>query len=322
MDGKPFLGKNVNTSKAANNDETFGMADRFDEKYDMVRSLRKGNFKYMRNYQPFNPDGLQNNYRYLMVAYTEWRNMYKAGKLNEVQSQFFEPRGPEALYDIANDPYETVNLAGDPKYAAKLNQLRTRLTEWVKGLADLSFYPESHLAKNAFNEPVKFGQKHKAEIADLVDIADLQLVCFDKAKAKVHKALNSDNTWHRYWALIVCSTFGKEASAFIDKAGQIAANDANPLNRVRAAEFLGLIEADNPVPVIKDVLAKTVDPLVALLTLNTVVMLEDGKPGYKFNITPDSVRAKGSEVNRRLQYLAGVKIPKKKRKPKNNKPKA
>ena len=35
---------------------TFGYADRFDEKYDLVRSVRKGNMKYMRSYQPFNPD--------------------------------------------------------------------------------------------------------------------------------------------------------------------------------------------------------------------------------------------------------------------------
>lgn len=32
----------------------------------------------------------------------------------------------EELYDLKNDPYESVNLAGDPKYTAKLNELRKR----------------------------------------------------------------------------------------------------------------------------------------------------------------------------------------------------
>ena len=81
-------------------DEAFGYADRFDEKYDLVRTLRKGRYEYIRNYQPFNFDGLQNNYRYKMLAYAQWRELYDAGKLNAAQRQFFESRPPEALYDI------------------------------------------------------------------------------------------------------------------------------------------------------------------------------------------------------------------------------
>ena len=52
-------------------DEVYCYADRFDEKYDLVRTVRKGKWKYIRNYQGFYPDGLQNNYRYRMLAYQE-----------------------------------------------------------------------------------------------------------------------------------------------------------------------------------------------------------------------------------------------------------
>ena len=69
IDGKPFLGKGVKAEEVNSRDETFGYADRFDEKYDMVRSLRKGDYKYIRSYQPFNYDGLMNNYRYIQLAY-------------------------------------------------------------------------------------------------------------------------------------------------------------------------------------------------------------------------------------------------------------
>ena len=72
-----------------------------------VAIVDKGKFKYMRNYQPFNSDGLQNNYRYKMAAYTEWRDLFHAGKLNSAQSQFFRTREPEALYNVEVDPYET-----------------------------------------------------------------------------------------------------------------------------------------------------------------------------------------------------------------------
>ena len=74
MDGKPFLGKNTSNSISKNN-VTFGYADRFDEKYDMVRSIRKGNLKYIRHFEPFNIDGLMNAYRYRQLAYQEWKQL-------------------------------------------------------------------------------------------------------------------------------------------------------------------------------------------------------------------------------------------------------
>ena len=42
IDGKPFLGKGVKLDELNKRDTTFGYADRFDEKYDHVRFLRKG----------------------------------------------------------------------------------------------------------------------------------------------------------------------------------------------------------------------------------------------------------------------------------------
>ena len=101
MDGKPFLGKNA----VKNNDVTYSYADRFDEKYDMVRAVRKGKYKYVRNYMPFNFDGLMNQYRYKQLAYKEWAQLYKDNKLNKIQSQFFEPKQPEALYNVEEDPF-------------------------------------------------------------------------------------------------------------------------------------------------------------------------------------------------------------------------
>lgn len=305
VDGRPFMGPGITAEDLNKRDESFSMADRFDEKYDLVRALRKGKFKYMRSYQPFNFDGLHNDYRYKMAAYVEWRDLYHAGKLNKAQSLFFEPRSPEALYDIEKDPYETNNLAGDPACAEKLVELRKRLTGIVKGMPDLSMYPESYLIREAFDNPTAFGQEHKAEIAQLIDIADLSLVPFSEARAGIEKALSSKNPWERYWGLIVCSTHGKSAVCFVDLAKKISGDDPELLVRVRAAEFLGLIGAADPVPVLMDVLAKSEDPAEALLALNTVVLLRDGKPGYKFSIKAEDVKSRGGEIARRLSYLAG-----------------
>ncbi len=239
IDGKPFLGPGIISSELDQWDVTFGYADRFDEKYDLVRTARKGNYKYIRSYQPFNFDGLQNNYRYKCLAYQQWREMYHAGQLNGVQSQFFEPREPEALYDLEKDPYETVNLAGDPAYREQLAGMRTLLTDWVKGMPDLSFYPENMLRREAFGNPLEFGVKHNGEIGALVDIADLSLLPFEEAKAGIESALASDDPAKVYWGLIVCSCFGEEAAPFVDQARSLC-DHGDLLVRTRAAEFLGL----------------------------------------------------------------------------------
>jgi arylsulfatase A-like enzyme len=317
MDGKPFMGPGVKLDEVNKRNETFGMADRFDEKYDFVRTLRKGSYKYMRSYQPFNFDGLWNNYRYIMQSYKEWWKLYKEGKLTKEAALFFEPRAPEALYDIDTDPYEVNNIAADPKNAKILAELRAGLQSRVKGMPDLSFFPESELVKKAWGNPVKFGQDQKARIAELVDIADLSLIPLADAKDKIAAALESKDPWARYWGLIVCSCFGKKADAFVAKAKALAAADAEPLVRVRAAEFLALIGAAEPQKVLMDVLATAEHPLEALLTLNTVVLLRDGKPGYKFTITAADIKASCRDVTWRLQYLSGkAGKPKKKRKKK------
>lgn len=308
MDGKPFLGKGITLNEVNKRDEAFGYADRFDEKYDLVRTLRKGKWEYVRSYQSFNFDGLQNNYRYRMLAYQEWRSLYNKGKLNNVQKQFFESRPAEALYDLEKDPHETKNLASDPTYAKELMLMRERLRERVKGMPDLSFYPESVLIKNAFQNPVAFGQKNKKEIAKLVDVADLNLIPFAKAKPGIEAALNSKNPWERYWGLIVCSSHGADAKEFASLAEKISKSDSELLVRARAAEFLGLIGAGDPRPVILDALAKTTSGAEANLILNTLVLLQDGKPGYDFGLRADHINpAARTEalVQRRLEYLVG-----------------
>ena len=307
MDGRPFLGAGVRSAEVNQRQTAFGYADRFDEKYDLVRTLRKGRFEYVRNYQPFNFDGLHNNYRYRMLAYQEWRELYQAGKLNEAQREFFEPRKAEALYDVAADPYEIHNLADDPAYAEQLQELRVELSAFVSHLPDLSFYPESELAKNAFKAPVEFGRKHQADIAQLVEIADLSLLPYETARAGIQVALKAENPWHRYWGLIVCSCFGNAAQEFTQTAREIAQNDAEALVRIRAAEFLGLIQAMDPQPVFIKALQETQSGTEAGLILNSLVLLQDGQPGYQFQV-PRSLFAEqvlqDDTVQRRLEYLS------------------
>jgi arylsulfatase A-like enzyme len=307
IDGRPFLGKGVSLEELNTRDTAFGYADRFDEKYDLVRTIRKGRFKYMRSYQPFNYDGLYNEYRYKMLAYQEWWELYKAGKLSPEQRLFFERRPAETLYDVEKDPHELKNLADDPAFGNVLVELRSLLQKQVKSMPDLSFFPEPVFLAEGRSNPTGFGQAQKQEIAKLVDIADLSLKAFPEAKQQLGRALSSENPWERYWGLVTCSSFGEQAAPFFDKAKAMAESDSERLVRVRAAEFLGLTGEADPRPVIMEVLRQTTDPVEANLILNSATLLEDSSPGYDFDVKAfESSAWTGGKKNlagQRLDYL-------------------
>jgi len=304
IDGKPFLGKGVTLEEINKRDTTIGYADRFDEKYDHVRFLRKGKYTYWRNYQPFNFDGLHNFYRYKQAAFCEWRDLAKAGKLNDVQSAFFKARAPEQLFDIEKDPHEVNNLAKDPAYENILVEMRNAMKSRVRELPDVSFLPETALSPCNGNV-VSLLKENKEQIAKLATIADLQLTPFPEAKERIQKALNAADPMERYWGLITCSAFGERAGTFYAKARELAGSDPNRLVRTRATEFLGLTGAADPAPLLLNILKECNDPIEANLILNTVVLLRDGA-GMK--IDPALVKkapwAKlGGLVKHRVDYL-------------------
>ena len=311
IDGKPFLGKKLNTSKLEKQNTTFGYADRFDEKYDLVRSVRMGKYKYIRNYQPFNVDGLYNFYRYKMLAYKEWYSLFHQGKLNEVQSQFFKPRAPEALYNIDEDPHETKNLAKDKNHIEILLDLRTKLNDHLISINDLSFIPEPHLLENGLDDIVSYSEKNKDLISRLIKISDLQLNDYEQVSSKVQDALKDINPWVRYWGLIVSSSFGSKALENKEQISFIFENDPENLVRMRAAEFMLLNNLEISDSKINSLLKKSNIEAETNLMLNTLANIKTSNPNFKLNLNkkvfPENwlppIREENALVNRRMNYL-------------------
>lgn len=301
MDGQPFLGPDVTAVQVVGRDEAFSYADRFDEKYDMVRALRKGDYKYMRNYHAYYPDALRNRYRNIQLAYPHWQRLYEQGELNEIQSQFFEPRQPEALYNLASDPHETTNLAGDPNYAEILEDIRGRLRQRMRTMPDLGLFPESYLTEHAVQDPLSFGQKNTTRITQLLDVADLVLFSFDDVQAKIQAALESDDPWKQYWGLVACSVFGEQANAFKSYARTLASNEILPV-RIRAAELLGVLGGESPVPILYEVVKHANSQADVLLALNTMTYLRDYL-GYE--VEPDQINpaVESEQIDWRLEHL-------------------
>jgi N-sulfoglucosamine sulfohydrolase len=143
VDGRAFLGDYVNTP---NRNYIHAAADRFDSVYDMIRATRDNRFKYLRNFNPEQPYYLPLRYREQMPVMQEMLRMRDAGQLDETQAQWFRTsKAEEELFDIASDPFELNNLAGDASYADKLAELRNELDSWMSGIDDKGLMPEAQL---------------------------------------------------------------------------------------------------------------------------------------------------------------------------------
>jgi hypothetical protein len=117
-----------------------------DETFDRIRSVRDTRWQYVRNFAPEFSHAQIISYMEIGRTMQVWREWYAAGKLNDAQRQFFAPTKPkEELYDTANDPFELKNLAGDPQHAAKLEELRVALDEWLKKTDDKGAIPVEQL---------------------------------------------------------------------------------------------------------------------------------------------------------------------------------
>jgi arylsulfatase A-like enzyme len=141
MEGKPFRGE-FDTQKR---DYVFGSSDRFDEYSDRIRSVRNKQFLYLRNYFPELPKYKDVSYRKQIPMMSNFLELEKEGKLNEVQHSWFETKTKEELYDCSVDPFNLNNLADDPKYADVLSNMRTAFIDHYEGRADMGQMPESQL---------------------------------------------------------------------------------------------------------------------------------------------------------------------------------
>ncbi|MCM5663385.1 sulfatase family protein [Galbibacter mesophilus] len=154
VDGRAWMGKHANAEKR---DYIFAAADRFDLKHDRLRAVKDKRFKLIRNYLPNQPYYLPVSYREQMPIMQELLRLDSLGQLNEYQAQWFrKTKDSIELFDTFKDPNELHNLASDPKYKEKVQELSEAMDKWIVQTNDLGMIPEKeYLAqrKSYFEEP-------------------------------------------------------------------------------------------------------------------------------------------------------------------------
>jgi len=112
------------------------------------RQVRTKDFMYIINKRPqFDSWGPAD--AVVSPSMKELYSTYQNGKLNKYQMDIFtKPRQEEELYDCKADPFQLVNIAGEPGYNKQLQSLRVILDLWQKETGDTC--PE-HLTPDHFD---------------------------------------------------------------------------------------------------------------------------------------------------------------------------
>ncbi len=118
--------------------------DRCDETVDRIRSVRKGNYLYIKNYLNQRPMLQPNAYKDFKPILKRLRELHAKGKLNDLQERvlFAAERPREELYNLETDVNQYTNLAADPEQKSRLEEMRNILSEWEQRTGDQGRTPE------------------------------------------------------------------------------------------------------------------------------------------------------------------------------------
>ena len=237
MQGHAFLGQFA----APEQDYSFGFRGRMDERYDMVRTVRDKRFIYLRHYKPHKIYGQYIQYMFQTPTTQVWKQLYDEGKLKPPMTHFWETKPAEELYDLENDPDETVNLAADPQHREVIERMRKVHREHVLSVRDLGFLPEYEIhARSEGSTPYEMGHDAGAyPMEKILEAADVAASLDSSATPRLVDLLGDDDSAVRYWGAMGLLMRGKAAVGQGTSALRKALSDDAPAVRIAAAEALG-----------------------------------------------------------------------------------
>ncbi len=234
MQGKAFLGPQAGEPR----EYACSFRGRMDERYDMVRTVRDMQFRYIRNYMPHRIYGQHIEYLWKAAATQSWERMYREGKCDRIQRLFWEPKPAEELYDLKADPHEVNNLADSPEYQDILLKMRKACLDWQRDIRDTGFIPEGEMVE--LDRRQKFYDFARSEAYDLdriMETAHLATVRDIEHLPELMKRLGDEDKFVRYWAvtgvLILAEKAEPSAAALLNLL-----EDSSADVRITAAEAL------------------------------------------------------------------------------------
>ncbi|EHJ59557.1 sulfatase [Novosphingobium pentaromativorans US6-1] len=268
MQGRAFLGHYMGVPKPL----AFGMRNRMDERYDMVRTVTDGRFRYIRNYMPHRPNGQYQAFAWMAKGYQAWQAAWLEGNLSKVQSRFFEPRVFEEFYDLEADPDEVDNRIDEPGLRDRIAQMSKALDAHMVAINDNGFIPEGsqhegYLAsRKAGANPLKRLMALAARGAqrDAANLPDFVL------------ALEDSNDAVRYWGAMGLSILAENAAPATDAILAAMRGDSSAQVRCIAAEAAAHVgQGEEAAAILGKLLSHGEDDAIRLHAVNALTYIGD-----------------------------------------------
>jgi len=278
MQGRAFLGPDLPPAAKF----LHGYRARMDERIDLTRSVTDGRHVYIRNFMPHRPQGQYLDYMFQTPTTRVWRRLFDEGKLNAAQAAFWQPKPPEELYDLENDPDEVRNLADSPAHRSVLKTLREELRRHAHEIRDVSFLPEGEMhRRSAGGSPYDMAREPgRYPFERVFATAERASSLKPEATPKLLAALADADAAVRWWAAQGFLMRGPGAVRPVQAELRRALEDASPDVRIAVAEALAA-HGDEPerlralavlVPLAD---AGRNDVFTAVAALNALDLLED-----------------------------------------------
>jgi uncharacterized sulfatase len=238
LQGRAFLGLHLSPPR----EFVYGARDRMDERYDIIRTVRDTQYRYIRNFEPLKPYYQYMNTPEKGATMREIRKMEASGQLDPVMALFSAKEKPvEELYDTHADPSEINNLAGDPAFSQRLGEMRHALSEWQNEIGDIGLIPEAEIEILEQDAGSRFEILHgtsrdssvENRLATLVEIAT-SASNGPTSIPQLSDALENKDPSIRYWAATGIGNIGAAAKSTLTRVTQCL-EDPSPSVRIAAA---------------------------------------------------------------------------------------
>lgn len=270
MHGKAFLGEHA----VAAREYIHAFRGRMDERYDMVRAVRDQRYKLIRNFNPHQIYGQYIDYMFQTDTTRLWKEMFDAGKLNEVQSAFWKTKPFEELYDTQSDPHEIKNLATDAAHADTLKRLRAEMNRWQAEIHDLGFLPEGEMHNRKGDKtPYELGRDNtKYPLQRIKAAAETSLLA--KSPDELRAFLSDDDAAIRYWGATGAIHMGKKAEPLTADLQKLLKDDSADVRTAAAQALHVLGHSDQAHPVLEAIMADK-NPFSRLRAMNVLDHMDE-----------------------------------------------
>ncbi len=280
MEGRPTLCRGVKPREFV-----IGQRDRMDTRFELIRTVRDGRWRYHRNFFPHVPYFGYENYIYQADYVRKWDQLAREGRLTGPQAQLAAPTKPvEELYDSQTDPHMVNNLAGDPRHAGRLDSMRNQLYRVMAETRDLGLLDELEMLARAGDRPPWEVGRELENYGRILETADLHRT---RDRGRLLARASDPDAAVRFWAITGLVILKDKSDPVRKTLKKAAADDASITVRIAAADgLLRLGEAKAAAPVFREALQHPLDIARARAATALDSMPPSEGPRYRSLIEP------------------------------------